>query len=277
MTDKDDLRTSFQQNEILNQLDSDGVVIGAPVKLHSPSVIELFGDIGLDYGFIDFEHTGPSPWDSYHLESLLRAAEISDTELIVRIPSPDTALVRKVLDTGVRNIIIPRVKTKEEVIKVVRASRFIYDKNPGERGIGAARVNMWEDFNEDEDYIEREDNSVLVGIIIETKEAINHLDEILSIPEIGLVLVGHVDLALSYGYSQESDANIRYPHDIPEIKELSELVISKANKEDVPYGKVPKDIMDAKDALDEGYQLLLLQNEMDAIRQLYDKWLAALR
>ncbi|MFC7174841.1 aldolase/citrate lyase family protein [Haloplanus litoreus] len=87
---------------------------------------------------MDFEHTGESPWDSMLFESLTRAAEAGDIELFVRLPAPDQALIRKVLDAGVRNLLIPRIDSAAEVRRAVEATRFVYDGEPGSAGSRAA-------------------------------------------------------------------------------------------------------------------------------------------
>lgn len=276
MGQNDGVRSTFSKNHVLEALSSGGVVHAAPAKLHSPTVIELYGDVGLDCAFIDYEHTGPSPWDSSHMEDLQRAADVSGIELLVRLPVPDAAMVRKTLDTGVRNIIVPRVKTADEVRRVVKAARFVYNGEPGDRGIGAARANNWESFREDENYIEREDSNTMVAILIETKEAVKNIDEILSVDGIGLILIGHIDLALALGHSLDPEVNIRYPHRIPEMVPLTSSIIQKVDAAGIPYGKVPADIDDARDAIDDGYQFLLHQNELDAIRELFGEKMEAL-
>jgi 2-dehydro-3-deoxyglucarate aldolase len=82
-------------------------------------LVEVFGDLGLDFVWLDFEHTGPSAYDSKVFENLTRAAEGAGTELLVRTPSGDPEIIRKILDTGVRNLLIPRIETAEEVKRAV--------------------------------------------------------------------------------------------------------------------------------------------------------------
>lgn len=273
MSGNNPLRDTFSGNRVRRKLESDdGVAVGAGLKIHSPMLVELFGDVGLDFAFVDTEHNAGSPWNSTNWESLQRAADISGIDLIARIPESNPAMVRKVLDSGVRNVIIPRVKTPQEVRRVVEAGRFDYGGQPGERGIGGARANMWESFTDDEDYLKREDDSTLVGVIIETKEAVENLEEIIAIDELGFVLLGHVDLAISLGYSFEPDVDIRYPHDFPELRRIETELEQLCKENEVPFGVVPRDIDYAKEAVNRGHQLFLVGLEMDAIRAEFTKW-----
>jgi len=99
------------ENGFRRALEAGETVLGASAATFSPTVIETLGAVGLDFVWLDFEHGGPSPWDATVFEELTRAAEAGDIELLVRLPKPDPPLVRKVLDAGVRTILIPRVET----------------------------------------------------------------------------------------------------------------------------------------------------------------------
>jgi 2-dehydro-3-deoxyglucarate aldolase len=79
-------------------------VFGARVASYAPSLVEVYGSLGLDYVRVDLERPGPSPWDGRYLENIARAARGADIELLVRLPNADPSLVRRVLDTGVRNL-----------------------------------------------------------------------------------------------------------------------------------------------------------------------------
>jgi len=70
-------------------IENDETVFGAACGTFSPTVIELLGNLGLDFVWLDFEHGGPSPYDSTVFEELTRAAEAGDIELLVRIPKPE--------------------------------------------------------------------------------------------------------------------------------------------------------------------------------------------
>ena len=98
-----------QSNSFRETIEDGGVVFGARVSTFSPTVIEIYGELGIDFVWLDFEHMGPSPYDSTVFEDLTRAADVGGTELFVRLPSGDPALIRKTLDAGVRNLFIPTV------------------------------------------------------------------------------------------------------------------------------------------------------------------------
>lgn len=102
--------SELQENDLRRTVEAGDVAFGVVDGLYCPTLVEPIGDMGFDFVWLDFEHGSPSPWDGQRLEDLLRAADAVDTELLVRLPSSDQALVRKALDAGVRNIFISRVE-----------------------------------------------------------------------------------------------------------------------------------------------------------------------
>src|SRR6056297_399993 len=109
------------ENGLRRALEAGETVFGAAAATYSPTVVEILGDVGLDYVWIDLEHGGPSPYDSTALAELTRAAEAGGIELLVRLPKPEPALVRKVLDAGVRTVLLPRIETAEQLRPAVEA------------------------------------------------------------------------------------------------------------------------------------------------------------
>jgi 2-keto-3-deoxy-L-rhamnonate aldolase RhmA len=225
----------------------------------SPTIVETYGRVGLDFVWLDLEHSGISPTDSTAMEDLVRAAAVGGTELVVRVTSSEPAVVRKVLDAGVRNVVVPRVETASEVERVVKASRFDYDDGPGERGVGIGRANYWgEDISAD--YRRREDRSVSVGVNIENHTAIENLEEILSVPELGFVLLGHQDLSVSMG---------AMPDD-PAVQDAIETYRETADAAGVPYGRAVGMEPDAIEAaVEAGYRMLLVGDELGAVRHAF--------
>lgn len=243
-------------NSVRETLASGGTVIGARCKTGSPMFIEVYGDLGMDFVWLDFEHGGPSPEDSTVFEHYTRAAETSDVELLVRLPSGEPSLIRKVLDAGIRTVLIPRVETAEEVREAAKATRFVYDGSPGERGFAAGRANRW---GADLDgYVRRADESVLMGVQIEHRHAVENLDEILSVPELGFVFIGYGDLSISLGHPLDLDH--------PTVKGTIADVRDRCQEANVPVGFTVDTTEDAVSALEDGFELVRVGDEVSSVR-----------
>lgn len=245
-----------RQNTVREKLESGQPVYGASTGTFSPTMVEVYGELGLDYVWLDFEHAGPSPYDSHVFEELTRAAEVSGTELLVRLPSSDPHLIRKVLDAGVRTLLIPRIETATEVRDAVEATRFSYEGSPGDRGIGKGRVSGWgADFS---DHAPREDDAVLLGVMIENRTAIQNLEEILAVPELGFVFIGPSDLSVSFGKPLQKEDS--------EIRDGIERIETLAAEGDPSLAGIANEPETAQEKLDRGYQMLRIGDEIDAAR-----------
>ncbi|AHG02124.1 hypothetical protein HALLA_02110 (plasmid) [Halostagnicola larsenii XH-48] len=254
-----------QRNSFREQVENGTPVYGARSSLFSPTVIEIYGELGFDFVWLDFEHMGPSPYDSTVFEELTRAAEVADIELFVRLPSGHPPLVRKVLDTGVRNILIPRVDTANEIREAVKASRFVYEGEPGERGMASGRSRTW---GFADDYVATEDDAVYIGAMIEKTTAIDELEEILSVPELGFVFIGPSDLSVQMGHPTDKT----HPDVIEQISEIE----TACRSADVPMGKIENDPDDVQKAVDDGYRIIRTGGDISSIRSTLESHLEKL-
>lgn len=260
-----------RHNLLRETLESGGVALGTQSKTKTAMAVEVFGELGVDFVWIDLEHSGPSPYDSLALENLNRAANLSGTELFVRVPShPNPAIIRKILDTGVRNILVPRVQTADEVREIVKASRFAYDGEPGERGVAGGALNNWAypEWGTDA-YAVQEDSEVLIGVMVEHAAAVENIDEILQVPDLGFIFIGPGDLCVSLGYPLEIGH--------PAVQDAVEHVRDACLDAGVPVGRVYNDMTQAKKGIEEGYQILRIGGELKATRQVIGERLSVLR
>jgi len=246
--------TTDRTNPVRERIERGDVALGAQVKTYAPAAVELLGDLGLDYVWLDLEHAGPSPYDGPRLEAFSRAAEAAGTSLLVRLPGGEPHMVRKALDAGVRTLLIPRVETAAEVRRAVAAGRFSYDGAPGDRGVGTARGSRWG--RDVADHARREDDSVLIGAMIENETAVDDLDAILDVPELGFVFVGPADLSVSLGRPLETDA--------PAVRERVDSIVAAATDAGVPAGRIANDPAAIESAIADGCRLLRVGSELDA-------------
>jgi len=251
-----------QNNEILERLREEKVVLGAQTVTHQPSIIEVYGNMGLDFVWIDFEHIGPTPENSKIFENLTRAAELSGTELLVRLPGNDPSLIRKVLDSGVRNLLIPRIETAADVRQAVEASKFSYDNDIGERGIAASRVSRWgSELNEE--YVHVEDQNTAVGVMIENTTAVENLDEILRVEGLEFIVIGPADLSVSMGHPL-NDGH-------PEVQETIKHIQKTVKAADIPVGQLASSTEEVKKLIDDDVQIIRISGgEIAALRSVVE-------
>lgn len=282
-------------NKVKRKLTDGEVVIGATTVANHPTEIELLGEIGFDFVWLDTEHVNGSPYDSDLLEHKARAADCADTEILIRVPTTDPVMVRKVLDTGIRNITLPRVQTAEEVAEVARAAMFKYVEDldwdhggsvtPADRGTrGASHARVTEYGNREGAVALDNDENVMLGVVIEDYEAVPNLDEIFSVPGVGYTIFGPYCMSISIGKPGE--------YDHPKIREAKETFVDAAAEHDVPIlqsvaGLHPKGPIDldhgeletAKEYIDKGdpYRMFRVQSGSGLVRRETSKQLATLQ
>lgn len=244
------------QNEIRQALESGETVFGAAATTLSPTMIDVYGDLGLDFVWLDHEHIGAASANAPNFEWATRGAANAGIEPLVRIESGDGHLIRKILDAGIRSVVIPRVETAAEVRAAAEASRFEYDGNPGERGVGTALTSDWG--VRPEDYTEREDETVLLGVMLENERALNNAEEILSVPAVGFGWIGPADLSVSLGHPLEFDH--------PDVQDAIESFLTAGREAGVPIGTGAGYAGGIEAALESGYRLLMLGSEVSAAR-----------
>ncbi len=151
---------------------------------------------GWDSITVDLQH---GTADYADLLMLLPIIEASGAASLVRVPWLDEAMLMRVLDAGALGVIAPMIETAEQARRLVAACRY---PPAGARSFGPVRARLsWP-----EAYATGSTNaSVLVMAMIETRRAVDALDEIIAVPGLSGIYIGPADLALSYGYPPRFD------------------------------------------------------------------------
>jgi len=169
-------------------------VIGTMVvEIRQPAVMAWLAHAGFDFAIIDNEH-GPFPIDA--IAELSRAARTAGVTPIVRVPELAYAHVTQPLDAGAQGIMLPRVTQRAQVEECLAFMKY---KPQGRRGSVLARGHT--DFRGGplaETVAAMNDMTFLI-VQIETAEALDGLDDILSVSGVDAALVGPTDLSLALG------------------------------------------------------------------------------
>ena len=202
----------MQTNHAKEKLNAGEAVLGTFMGLGSPNVAELMSQVGLDFLVIETEHNG---LDSAEIEHLLMAIKGTDTVPIVRVPSHEHVFIQRALDMGALGIIAPMLRTAAEAEALVAATRY---PPHGTRGWGPMRASQYT--IDTADYISRANDNIIVSALLETKEAVENLEEITSVPGLDALYLGMWDLCFSMGFNPidmpfpETDAVIEYAAEI---------------------------------------------------------------
>ena len=216
--------------------------IGSWIQIGDPEVTQMMIQSGFDFLVIDMEHGSIFESD---LPILFQKFDGTNCIPFVRVANNDSILIRRALDLGSQGIIVPGVKSKEDVLK---AENAIYYPPKGERGIGFSKVsNYGLTFHE---YFKSQNNNVLFVIQIEHEAAVIDINEIFSSDNIDSYIIGPYDLTGSMGIVGEFN-NSNYLNNLNIIKK-------SAAKNGIKSGihVVNPEVDQLKNAINEGYEFI---------------------
>jgi 4-hydroxy-2-oxoheptanedioate aldolase len=175
----------------LDRVRSDRVCLGAQHSIMSPHVVELYGWAGLDFVVIGTE---VEAIDKSMIETLLRAANAARIVPIVKLAHPDPKLVSETLNYGANLVLCPHVSNAKQLDELVAAARFYPVGTRGECPVARYTQYGVMPLDESRDLANRV-TSVIP--IIEDKEALDNIDEIVANEHISLIEIGPFDFARS--------------------------------------------------------------------------------
>ncbi|MDQ7734793.1 aldolase/citrate lyase family protein [Halomonas sp. SpR1] len=171
----------------------------------SPELAEVAVWAGWKTILIDNEH-GVSSLE--HTAHLVRAIEAAGGEAVLRIPANDPTYLKKVLDMGIRSIMVPMVNSAEQAQAIVDACRY---PPQGQRGYAAPIVRA-SGYGAFSDYARQANDDLLLITQIEHVEAADNVEAIAEVDGIDMLFIGPNDLAGSMGQLERLEA--------PEVRDL---------------------------------------------------------
>jgi 4-hydroxy-2-oxoheptanedioate aldolase len=241
-------------NKVRAKLAAGQRVLGTAIYSASPNVVEAAGYAGIDFVRIDTEHA----WRrDESLEHMIRAAVIADVVPIVRIDRDDPYLPRKALEVGAGGIIVPQITTEAEAREVVRAAKF---PPQGERGVGTLcpsgewgrrKVGEWAHWSNSEP---------LVGVMIESRDALAQVDRILAVDGIDFALFGPSDYSMSVGSDDAAAVSAAVEEGLRRT-----IAAAKSARKHVMLG-VGLDADGIRRRIDEGVSMLELGHDVVIVR-----------
>lgn len=193
-------RELVKAREFKAKLKSGKLCVGAQLALSDPAVAEIFGNAGYDWLVVDTEHAASDPPT---VRAMLQAAQHTSAVVLARPARLDPDVIRRFLDLGSPGVLCPFINTGEEARSLVQACRY---PPAGIRGYGPRRAGAYG--LEADDYF-REANDLMLCIpIIESKLAVENIEDIVSIEGIDGVSVGPMDLSISLGCFKEFESPV---------------------------------------------------------------------
>ncbi len=181
---------------------------------------ETMAHAGWDSLTVDMQH---GVVDYQAALAMLTAISSTSTIPLVRVPWLDPGIIMKSLDAGAYGVICPMVNTREEAQKLVSAMRY---PPKGLRSFGPIRGLLYGGA----DYAEHANDTMLAFAMIETRQALDNLDAIMSVEGMDAIYIGPNDLALALGRKPKLD------HDDPIVVQAIDNILACAKKHGIAAG-----------------------------------------
>jgi 4-hydroxy-2-oxoheptanedioate aldolase len=230
------------ENHVRKKMKAGEPTIGSFLGLASPHVTGLMAHAGFDWLVIETEHNS---MDLSQVEHCIMAMSGTNTVPLVRVPHNDMNFIQRALDIGAMGIIAPMIRTPQDAEKIVNITRY---PTEGNRGFGPLRAPHYTLHNPE--YFAEINENIIVGFILETKEAVENLDEIAQVPGVDALIMGQCDLSLSYGLHP-----LKY-NEHPEVCDAVKKALDVGRKHNVATGLNTFSPENVKDAVAAGHTFI---------------------
>ena len=225
-------------------------LIGCWLSLGSAITTEVVGVAGFDWLLLDAEH---APNDVLSLIPQLMALKDSPSAPIVRPPWNDTVMIKRLLDAGCYNFLIPFVESAEQARAAVAATRY---PPAGVRGVSVSqRSNR---YGSVPDYFNLVNDNIVLIVQIESRAGVAAAAEIAAVDGVDCLFVGPSDLAAGYGHFGNPNH--------PEVQEAIALVQSAARAAGKPTGILSPVEADARRYLAQGLSFVAVGSDLGVLR-----------
>lgn len=207
------------KNGLLEKFRSGESALGAWMMMREPLVAMAAANLDYDYLCIDMQH---GLHDYSDVVAGLQAAARSSVTPIARTPANEPGIVGRLLDAGALGIVFPMINTREQAERAVEACLYA---PAGSRSMGPIGAMTLHGF----DYFGKANEEIAVIPMIETAQAVENIDDILSVPGIAAAYVGPSDLSLTLGLRPGND------NDSPVFAEALDTIVAACQK----HGVIP--------------------------------------
>ncbi len=210
----------MRENRLRTIWQAEGAVVNGWLAIPSAFSAETMAHQGWDSLTVDLQH---GVVDYQMAVTMLTAISTTATVPIVRVPWLEPGILMKALDAGAYAVICPMVNTREDAQRLVAYTHYA---PRGTRSFGPVRALLYGGA----DYPQHADATIVTFAMIETRQALDHLDSILSVEGLDAIYVGPSDLSLALGCKPTLD-------DVePPVAQAIEHIVARARAHGVVAG-----------------------------------------
>lgn len=190
------------QNLLKDRLRKNQTAVGTMVvEFRQPSLMQILANAGFHFVIIDTEH---GPFSIEAIAELSRAAVAAGVTPIVRVPEITYTAITQPLDAGAQGIMIPRVTDPSQVREACSIMKYTPE---GRRGSVLARAHTRFQSGSVVEAMAAMNRETMLVVQVETREAVDRLDELLSVDGVNAALIGPNDLSIALGCPGDATAD----------------------------------------------------------------------
>ena len=236
----------MRKNKLKEIFKSGKSAINGWLQIPNSFTAELMANQNWDSLTLDMQH---GVIDYPNAVGMLQAISTSDVVPMARVNWNEPGQIMKILDAGAYGIICPMVSNKKEAENFVKACMYPPD---GYRSYGPIRGLVYGG----PDYADEANNEILKFAMIETKESLDNLDEIMKTPGLDGIYIGPADLSLAIGQKPSFDK----PEGDP-VYEVIMKILDHAKKNNIIAGIQNGQPEYAEKMIKKGFQLVTIGSD----------------
>ncbi|VEA62723.1 5-keto-4-deoxy-D-glucarate aldolase [Serratia plymuthica] len=244
------MKTSLLPNRFRQSLLQGETLIGCWSALGNPISTEVLGLAGFDWLVLDGEH---APNDITTFVPQLMALKDSDSAAVVRPPCNEPVIIKRLLDIGFYNFLIPFVENAEQARLAVAATRY---PPAGIRGVSVSHRSNG--YGTVADYFTTINDNISVLVQIENQAGVDNLDEIAAVDGVDGIFVGPSDLSATLGYLGQPNH--------PQVQAAIRHIFACAKAHGKPSGILAPAEADARRYLEWGATFVAVGSDLGVFR-----------
>ncbi|MHB8596038.1 MAG: HpcH/HpaI aldolase family protein [Ktedonobacteraceae bacterium] len=244
----------MRTNAVKEKLKRGEPALGGWLSLPSIPSARIMARLGFDWLVVDMEHTAHNA--VLMADMVATIADAGTCAPIVRVPTNSVEWFKWALDAGAWGVVVPMVNTREEAQRAVEHAKY---PPVGTRSIGGAFGPYGFGITDWPSYAQTANDAILVTIQIESMQALQNLDEILSVPGIDVAFVGPNDLHAQLGLPASSDGAE------PEFMDALERIKAAAQKYSVATGIFSGNGETAAERVRQGFQMISVTTDLSSM------------
>lgn len=247
----------MRPSQICKKLREGQPVLVTTIHLMDAMAYEMASLMGFDGLWIDLEHHAHSLETA---QAMMRAARIGASDIVARPAKGEFMRMGRVLEAGAQGILYPRCDNAQEAAELVEWAKF---PPQGSRGLDGCGADNPFSFSPPREYTKFANANTFLAAQIEDPAALDHVEEIASVPGIDVIFLGPADFSAMAGHMGEFDHQV--------VRDAERRIAEGAKKHGKAWGRPAANPAEAQRLLDMGAQFFVHGVDLLLVKQGWER------